>query len=209
MEGGGGQALKMDGNWRAASGGGRSAVQKKGVVSTEIYDDILTAGGGGGGGKRYNSSHPAPGGAGGGDVGAAGESSAGEKSHVCGFGGTQTEGGNGGLGLSASNFPAGNKGVKYNGGSDMQFACGGGGGYYGGGSGSEMGGGGGGSSFVDSTLLLSGKQMVQGNKRLVAGNDSLPIALRNTIGNGGDAAPSTANSNGSDGQYGLVIITFT
>ena len=37
----------------AGSGGGRSAVQRKGFVSTNAYDDIITAGGGGGAGGFY------------------------------------------------------------------------------------------------------------------------------------------------------------
>ncbi|MEY3367992.1 MAG: hypothetical protein RI973_1147 [Bacteroidota bacterium] len=141
------------GDYYGGGGGGASDIRMGG---NGLGHRILVAGGGGGTISCNYSSQGNTGGAGGGLTGGDG---AGYWCSDCGGkGGTQTNGGAGGIGTYFDGSPGG---FGYGGSIPYPFyyyceAAGGGGGYYGGGSGGYCSsGGGGGSSYADSTLFTN------------------------------------------------------
>lgn len=213
---GGGGAMgysTFDTNWAGSSGGGRSGVQKLGLLTSGVYDDIICAGGGGGSGINYQSGNANTfGGYGGGLTGGAGGGNDPTKS---GGGGTQSAGGaaaTAGKGSGSPPVPS----AKYqgaSGGSTWQYSSGGGGGYYGGGLSGQFGGGGGGSSYIHSTLVADGgtsSVITQASSYLVANSAELPATYTSSnVGSGGQAKTITStNTIGNDGKNGLVVISF-
>ncbi len=223
--GGGGNGNNSGNSGDGGGGGGLSGIDRGGTL-------LLVAPGGGGGGGGDNSSGTSGGnaGAGGGTSGLGGSASS---SANGGSGATSGAGGAGGTGGensgSAGSFTTGgaggdgggggngtgdaNNGGANNGGDGGiragSYGAGGGGGagYYGGGGGSSAtgndaggGGGGGGSGYVtgSSTTLTAGSGTTPGN----SGD-----ADRAGFGDGGSGG--AVNGNGSGGDDGIVLITYT
>lgn len=185
----GGASSNVSGVNRAASGGGRSAIQ------VTPGDDYVTAGGGGGAGVSCS---PEPFGGGG---GAPNGASAGnyEGGGVVAQGGTTTAGGAGGTG--GANGSAGTQYQGGSGGSWGRAGGGGGGGYYGGGGGpgnnsgtTFIGGGGGGSSFTAN--LINPQSNIAGPSGYSTSSWSAP----NT------SDPDYVSGVGGSSQNGLVVI---
>ena len=208
--GGGGSQSVNDGNWRAAAGGGRSAVQ---LLTGATYNDIVTAGAGGGSGWAFsNNGVYTNGGAGGGLIGGDADYAI----YGAGYGGTQSAGGQPGT-TTYNVGTAATAGSQYTGGTGSQYGGGGGGGYYGGGGGNSnwnganisntMLGGGGGSSYINSSYVALGStSIITQASAFIVGNDvGLPTSYRGTIGNGGTLLNGQS---GAAGQNGLVVITF-
>ncbi|MEQ9289314.1 MAG: T9SS type A sorting domain-containing protein [Cyclobacteriaceae bacterium] len=223
--GGGGNGDFSDNSGDGGGGGGYSGVDRGGTFLI-----IAPGGGGGGGGDNSSDTSGGDGGAGGGTNGLGGTASSDANG---GNGGTSGSGGSGGSGGenngSAGSLGSGgaggdgggggngtgdaNNGGTNNGGdggdraSDYGAGGGGGAGYYGGGGGSSAnggdaggGGGGGGSGFVtgSSTTLTAGSGTTPGNN-----GDS------DRAGSGDGGSGGGTDSDGSDGDDGILLITYT
>jgi len=144
----GGGVGTTDGSLSVMAGGGGGATDIR-IGGTSLSDRVLVAGGGGGAGYAGTGVNAHNGGNGGGLTGANGFFYGANGDARCGFGGTPTSGGAGGVYVSAAaSGSLGNGGM----GASPSLGGGGGGGYYGGGGGSYSGGGGG-SSFTHATLV--------------------------------------------------------
>lgn len=213
--GGQGQNSQTDGNWGAASGGGRSAVRITGPV------EIITAGGGGGGGGTLAGTTDGTGAGGPGGGLSGGNAQYGNFSpnvDYSGKGGSQAAAG--AIGANSLTDTNGTIGGQFYAGFGAKYGAGGGGGYYGGGCGGisrtnntnnfTFGGGGGGSSYVSTANGGTQVEMLQGSNNTVAGTTFFPSGYSSlNIGSGGASNPTIRGGNGNPGLPGLVVITYT
>ena len=216
--GGQGQNWPTDGNWGAASGGGRSAVRITGPV------EIITAGGGGAGGGTLAGTTDGTGAGGPGGGLSGGNAQYGNFSpnvDYSGKGGSQAAAG--AIGANSLTSTNGTIGGQFYAGFGAKYGAGGGGGYYGGGCGGisqtnssnnfTFGGGGGGSSFISTANGGTQVAMLQGSNNTVAGTTFFPTGYSSAnIGSGGPSNPTVRGGStnpGVNGLPGLVVITYT
>jgi hypothetical protein len=179
---GGGNGVVSGGSVGSGGGGGASDIR---IGGSALNNRVLVAAGGGGGGCFCACCGNGNGGNGGGLVGSDSYYPFGSIYEFnYGHGGTQTNGGLGGSGITSTA-----NGIMGQGGAGYNFGAGGGGGYFGGGGGIQDMGGGGGSSFASPSA-----SNVTHTTGVNSGNGSVSISYQGVCSSSRFAVSVTVNS---------------